>query len=226
MTILVVDDHVLIRVALCEILKELKRDAVIGEAANCRQTMRFIEEHPDLELILLDLTLPDGGGLNFVAELRKRYPAVGIAVLSAFNDPITVTEALKLGAVGFIPKSAERAVLQIALQLIFSGGVYVPPEILAQNAGLLADLSMRPVAVQFSPAQPHDFGLTDRQIDVLALMKKGYGNKAISRLLNLAEPTVKNHVSAVLRALKVGTRLEAVAAVDELGWQLKQPRLS
>jgi DNA-binding NarL/FixJ family response regulator len=224
MKILVVDDHVLIREALREILKELKNDAVVLETSDCHQTMQLVEEHADLELILLDLTLPDGSGLGMLAKLRKRHPAIGVIVLSAYHDRANVEKVLGLGALGFIPKSAERAVMLSALQLIFSGGIYIPPEILAGKGRPVPELPKQSAASQ-SPMQPLDLGLTDRQVEVLALMMQGCSNKAICRMLALAEPTVKNHVSAILRALKVSSRTEAVIAVGELGWQLKLPRL-
>jgi DNA-binding NarL/FixJ family response regulator len=109
MKILLIDDHVLIREALQGILKELRPDATVLEASNCSQGMRLAEEHADLEVILLDLNLPDGDGFNLLAELRKLYPAVSIVVLSATNDRDTVTRALDLGAVGFIPKLRHHA---------------------------------------------------------------------------------------------------------------------
>jgi DNA-binding NarL/FixJ family response regulator len=224
MKILVVDDHALIRDALREILKVLKSDAVVLETADCGQTMRLIEEHGDIELILLDLTLPDGSGLEMLAKLRDRHPSVGIVVLSAYHDRENVEKVLDLGALGFIPKSAERAVMLGALQLIFAGGIYVPPEILAGRGPRLSETAKRST-VAGPTMQPTDRGLTDRQVEVLALMMQGCSNKAICRILDVAEPTVKNHVSAILKALNVTTRTEAVIAVGELGWQLKLPRI-
>src|SRR6266705_1851601 len=131
MKILVVDDHALIREALRSVLKELKDDAEILEAANCGQAMRLVEEHADLGLILLDLTLPDRDGFSVLEELRERYPAMSIVVLSALQDRDNVVKALDLGAQGFIPKSAQSDVILNALRLILGGGIYVPPEILA-----------------------------------------------------------------------------------------------
>src|SRR5262245_14569340 len=133
MKILVVDDHVLIREALRGVLKEIKDDAVVLEASDWQQATQLIEERPDLNLILLDLMLPDGRGLGMLADLRERYPAISIVVMSALQDRDNVIRALDLGALGFIPKSAQRAVMLSALQLILSGGVYVPPEILASG---------------------------------------------------------------------------------------------
>jgi DNA-binding NarL/FixJ family response regulator len=223
MKILVVDDHALIRDALRDILKVWKNDAVVLETADCGQTMRLVEEHGDIELILLDLTLPDGSGLDMLARLRDRHPSVGIVVLSAYHDRENVEKVLDLGALGFIPKSAERAVMLGALQLIFAGGIYVPPEILVGRGPRVSEAPKQVPAV--APTVPIDRGLTDRQVEVLALMMQGCSNKAICRVLDVAEPTVKNHVSAILKALKVTTRTEAVIAAGELGWQLKLPRL-
>jgi DNA-binding NarL/FixJ family response regulator len=216
MKILVVDDHALIREALRGVLQELKPEADVIDASSCREALQLAQTHsPELELVLLDLSLPDGDGFATLRELRDLYPAVAIVVLSAAQDRDSVTRALDLGALGFIPKSASRAVMVSALQLVFAGGIYVPPEILqrSENTHMSA-----PTSVAMSPSE---LGLTERQIDVLALMMQGKSNKAVCRELDLAEATVKNHVTAILRALKVANRTEAVIAAAEFGWKLK-----
>lgn len=216
MKILVVDDHALIREALRGVLGELRPDATVLDASDCREAMRIAAESADgLELILLDLGLPDGDGFEILADLRALYPAVAIVVLSATKDRDSVTRSLDLGALGFIPKTATRAVMTSALQLVFAGGIYVPPEILQRDQEAVATRPATPLG-----ASPSDLGLTERQVDVLALMMKGKSNKAICRDLDLAEATVKNHVTAVLKALKVTNRTEAVIAVAALGWTL------
>src|SRR6516162_2922542 len=131
--ILVVDDHVLIREALRGVLKELKGDATVLEASTCSKAMQVIAEHPDLDLILLDLNLPDRDGFSVLAELGERYPALSVVVLSGQQDRESVVKALDLGALGFIPKSGQRDVMVGALQLVFAGGIYIPPEILARD---------------------------------------------------------------------------------------------
>jgi DNA-binding NarL/FixJ family response regulator len=220
MKILLIDDHVLIREALQGIFKELRPDTTVLEAANCSQGMRLAEEHADLELILLDLSLPDGDGFNVLADLRELYPAVSIVVLSATNDRDKVMRALELGAVGFIPKSTQRAVMLSGLQLVLAGGIYIPPEILARE-----ELPSSPAPLQFatprSHLSPRDLGLTERQVEVLALMMQGKSNKAICRLLHLSESTVKNHVAAILKALRVTNRTEAVMAIVRHKWDLR-----
>jgi DNA-binding NarL/FixJ family response regulator len=212
MKILLVDDHALIRDALRGVIKDLMDDATVLEASDCRQAMRLIQDHPDLHLILLDLNLPDRNGLAVLADLRQRYATISVVVLSTINDRDSVLRALTLGALGFIPKSAPREVMVNALRLVLSGGIYVPPEALAP----VEAKEMKPTR----PASPADIGLTERQIEVLALMMRGKSNKAISRLLDLAEPTVKHHVTAILKALRAANRTEAVIAVGELGWDL------
>jgi DNA-binding NarL/FixJ family response regulator len=222
MKFLLIDDHVLIREALRGVLKELRRDADVLEAANCDQAKRLVEEHSDLEVILLDLNLPDGDGFHLLAQLREQYPAISIIVLSASNDRDYVVRALDLGAVGFIPKSAQRAVMVGALELVLSGGIYIPPEILVRNALPPNSAEKQVLATDRLHVSPADCGLTERQVEVLALMMQGKSNKAICSVLELAEPTVKNHVAAILKALKVKNRTEAAMAVVEHGWDLRR----
>jgi len=223
MKILVVDDHFLIREALRGFLKQLKSEATVLEAANGQQAMQLIEEHADIRLVLLELNLPDRDGFSVLGELREHHPRVSVVVLSARQDRDSVTKALDLGALGFIPKSGLREVMLSALDLVLAGGVYIPPEIFLRE--------QRPLARVASGARvmrPADLGLTERQADVLGLMMKGKSNKAISRTLNLALPTVKNHVTAILKAINVTNRTEAVIAMGSLGleWPLAQPHSS
>jgi len=218
MKILVVDDHSLIREALRGTLKDLEDDVAILEAGDSRQTLALAEQHSDLDLILLDLMLPDRDGFSLLAELRERYPAVSVVVLSAHDQRSHVMRALDLGALGYIPKNASREVMLRALQLVCSGGIYIPPQILRpEQPSTPAPAPPQRSAPRGSPV---DVGLTGRQVDVLVLMMQGKSNKAIGRALDLAEPTVKNHVTAILKALKVTNRTEAVIAVGELGWDL------
>jgi DNA-binding NarL/FixJ family response regulator len=218
MKILIVDDHALIRDALQGLLKKLKRGAAVLEASNSRQAIDTVADNPDVSLVLLDLNLPDRDGFSVLAELRERHPAIAIVMLSAIQERATVMKALELGAVGYIPKSARREVMMSALQLVFAGGVYIPPEILARDENshtvAISQNSDRPIV------SPSEVGLSERQLDVLAQLMQGKNNKVICRVLGLAEPTVKNHVTAILKALKVTNRTEAVIAVNELGWKL------
>jgi DNA-binding NarL/FixJ family response regulator len=217
MQILVVDDHGLIRDALRDVLNELRPEAIVVQAANCRQAMQQVAESPDFELILLDLGLPDADGFTMLKDLRDQYPSLPIVVLSALQDRNSVTRALDLGAVGFIPKSAQRAVMLSALHLVFAGGIYVPPEILRRDE---PSTKVQQPTCEGRALSPCDLRLTERQVEVLALMLRGKSNKAIGRVLDLAEPTVKNHVTAILKALRVTNRTEAIVVVNQMGWEL------
>jgi DNA-binding NarL/FixJ family response regulator len=130
MKFLIVDDHKLIREAMRDALAELDGDAAILEASDSRETMRLVEEHPDVDLILLDLNLPDRDGFTVLSELRKSHPAVSVVVMSGQQDHDSVVKALNQGALGFIPKSVTRRVVLGAVQLVISGGVYIPPQAL------------------------------------------------------------------------------------------------
>lgn len=214
MKILVVDDHPLIREALRQVLKQLDQDIELLEAPSAGETLAAAAQHDDLDLILLDLTLPGSDGLKLLRELREQYPAVPVVVLSASDQPETVMRALDEGAMGFIPKTSNNAALIGALRLVLSRGVYLPPQVLRQHAATHAFCSPAP------PASCRDIGLTERQAQALALLVQGKPNRLICRELNLAEETVKIHIAAILKALKAANRTQAVIAVSRLGLKL------
>ena len=218
MKILVADDHALIREALRHVLKELDGDVTVLEALDGGSACRLVNENPELDLLLLDLNLPGTSGFVTLAELRRDHAALPVVILSAQEDGTTMRAALDGGAMGFIPKSASNAVMLSALRLVLSGGRYVPPELLNASPGtMLADTTLS------APKSPADLGLTERQLDVLALMAQGKSNKQICRELGLAEATVKIHVTAILRTLKVTSRALAIVAVNRLGLVFETP---
>ncbi len=223
MKILIVDDHPLIREALRHVLTMLDNQLELIEAQNCADAMTAAAANPTLDLVLLDLGLPDADGITALEQMRERHPATPVVVLSATEQPAMVTRAIDAGAMGFIPKTSSNQLLLNALRLVLSGGVYLPVEVLRQQqetpetAPVTAENSSGPAGT------PRDKGLTTRQSEVLALMVQGKPNKLICRDLNLAEGTVKIHVTAILKALGVTNRTQAVIAVGRLGWQLNPP---
>src|SRR5450432_2409387 len=175
MKFLLIDDHTLIREALRGVLKELDEGATILEASRWSDAARLLAEHSDIALVLLDLGLPDRDGFAALEEARARHPKIPIVILSGTCDRDYVVKALDLGAVGFIPKSGEREVMLGALRLVFSGGVYIPPEILSRpeaphGPGPQTNSGRRSEGP--APPLPADLGLTARQVDVLALMMR------------------------------------------------------
>ncbi len=225
--VLIADDHPLVREALKNVLKALDDQVIIVEAPDCSTALSQAEEHQDLDLILSDLELPDIGGFALLTELRTRHPTIPVVVLSGHEDRDSVMEGLERGAMGFIPKSSPNEVMLSALRLVLSGGKYLPPQVLATTTGLPStavgtgkDPGLREGKVVRSAA---DLGLTERQQQVLALLMHGKSNKLICRELGVAERTVKIHVSAVLKALNVTSRTQAVIAVERLGLKVDPP---
>jgi DNA-binding NarL/FixJ family response regulator len=222
--ILAVDDHPLIRDALSQVLKVLDPHMTLVSAANAYETLIAAAEHPDLNLVLLDLSLPDSNGFEVLHRLRAEHPGIPVVVLSATDDAATVLRALDDGAMGFIPKTSSNDVLLGALRLVLGGGVYLPAEVLRHsNATHPHAQSLASPAAPVREATCRDLGLTDRQAQVLSLLVQGKPNKLICRNLNLAEGTVKIHISAILRALNVTNRTQAVVAVGKLGLKLSVP---
>jgi DNA-binding NarL/FixJ family response regulator len=214
--VLVVDDHPLICEALRQVLRALDRDIELLEASNGEQALSEAGRSGGLDLILLDLALPDADGFEVLRELRERHPSFPVVVLSATENAEIVMRALDTGAMGFIPKTSSNELLLGALRLVLSGGVYLPAEVLRHGSSpALVSKGARSAETSY-----RDLGLTERQAQVLALVVQGKPNKIICRELDLAEGTVKIHVTAILKALGVSNRTQAVIAVGKLGLKL------
>jgi DNA-binding NarL/FixJ family response regulator len=216
MKILVVDDHPLVLEALKGVLHQLDAEVDIFDASAADSARELVRAHPDADLMLLDLGLPGADGFTLLEEFRNDYPTVPVVVLSGSESRENVTRALSLGAMGYIPKRYSNDVLIGALRLVLSGGLYVPPAVLP----IAGDSTQKPTPQAPPPAatiRPEDLGLTPRQSEVLALVLQGLPNKLICRRLNLAEPTVKVHMQAVLRALDAQNRVQAVIQASRRG---------
>jgi DNA-binding NarL/FixJ family response regulator len=181
-------------------------------ASDCESGLEIAARGAEPDLLLLDLSLPGLSGIAALKTWRIRFPAVPVIVLSATNDQQTVVAALGAGASGFIPKSSSNEVMLNAVRLVQEGGKYLPPEVLWPTGG---KAGAQPCPQDVS--SPETLGLTSRQLDVLRLLAAGAPNKVISRELGLAERTVKAHITAILRALNVSSRTQAVIAAARLG---------
>jgi DNA-binding NarL/FixJ family response regulator len=213
--ILVVDDHPLIRQAVKAVLHQLDPKIRVVETGNCEDALAAAAREPDFGLVLLDIRLPGKSGLDALQSLRESQPALPVVVLSASENSADVMRAIDLGAMGYIPKSHSGAVMVNALRLVLAGGVYLPPEMLRSTTP-----AAEPHVSEPAVTDVRALGLTPRQTDVLGLIVQGKPNKLICRELNLAEGTVKIHVTAILRALGVSNRTQAVIAVSRLGLTL------
>lgn len=213
--ILIADDHELFRDGLKMVLKHLHdgSDAVtVIEAGDFQQAVDRAREADGLDLVLLDLSMPGMGWADGLQVLLKTIPDTPVVILSAAQDHRLVLQAVKMGAAGYIPKTSSSKVMISALKLVLSGGVYLPPTVLAGG-----DPPQEPADGHPVPGSVSTSLLTPRQREVLALVGRGKSNKEIARDLNLSEGTVKLHVTAILKALNVSNRTGAVVAASQLG---------
>jgi DNA-binding NarL/FixJ family response regulator len=220
--ILLVDDHALFREGLALVLKLqlniAEADVNILEADSAKTALEAVQQHQDLDLILLDLHLPDNQDFSLLQQIKSFDPSIPVAMLSANEDAQKIQQALQQGASGFITKSSKSSVMISAIQLILAGGIYVPPAILKANlGGELAENSASTAPSNISTLSPNSTGdtitvqLTERQKEVLLLMDDGLSNKEIAKVLTMSPSTVKVHVAAILRACNVNNRTQAVS---------------
>jgi DNA-binding NarL/FixJ family response regulator len=227
MNVLLIDDHTLFREGVVLLLRPLLADLHTMEAGSCEQALALLDQSPPPDLVLIDLGLPGMSGLEGIRLLHARHPGLPVVALSSSDDRTTVLQALDAGAMGFIPKSTGSAVFGAALRLILAKGIYLPPSVFlpgqaspvpAAGTPAAADASAPPGSTTMPPTRrPADLGLSPRQAEVLYLILQGKPTKQICRDLDLAPGTVKSHTSAVLRALNVTTRTQAVVVASQLG---------
>jgi len=220
MKILVVDDHPLILEALHHVLRQLDSQVDVLDARTAEGGKALAASHPDAGLLLLDLGLPGADGFALLEELRTEHPDVPVVVLSGSDRREDILRAIDLGAMGYIPKTSSNQVMLQALRLVLSGGIYLPPIALTLRDTAAPAPRVEAAGPATVRTTPSDLGLTSRQAEVLALILEGRPNKDICRRLGLAEGTVKIHVAAILRALNVSTRTQAVIEASRIGLQL------
>lgn len=205
--LLIVEDHALVREGMILTLRGLDRRLELLEASDAGHALATIERHPDLDLVLLDLMLPDGSGLLLLHDLRERFPMLPVIVVSALEDQNTVRRAIQAGANGFVAKSSTSDVLLDAIHAVLAGGLFVHD---------VDDAAARPREVR-QPGTVEELDLTDAQKRVFHLLVQGLSNRDIGLSLGLTEGTIKLHVSKILRSLGVSSRSQAVAVAARLG---------
>jgi DNA-binding NarL/FixJ family response regulator len=215
--LLIVDDHGLVREGLKAILGQSDLKAECLEAWDEISIWQCLKQHPDVNLVLLDIQLPGLSGMDLLKRIAKEHPAMPIIMLSADHDSNTVSQALQWGASGFMPKNSLNQVLISAIRLVLAGGVYIPPEALLKSVPKPQPSPSNKAALQLD-----SLGLTNRQLDVLRLLVKGLSNKRISRQIDLAEATVKIHIRGILRTLGVTNRTEALVKLTEMGYRIAE----
>ncbi|WP_026374596.1 response regulator [Aestuariibacter salexigens] len=197
---LVADDHPLFRSAMVQALHTMVGSDLL-ESSSYQETEAMLREHPDVELVFLDLNMPGNDGLSGLLALRSHYPDILIIVVSAQDNPNIIAKAMSMGASGYIPKSTPLDEIAHAIQHVMDGEQWLPKALQAE------------VEQQHDPAQTafaeNLQKLTPHQVRVLKMMADGLLNKQIAYELNISESTVKQHSSAVLRKLGVINRTQA-----------------
>jgi len=240
MKFLVADDHELIRQGVKGLLRGLDPDAQFDEADTWETLAAAARPDADHDLAIVDLHMPGMSGASSLEVLLKANPALPVVVLSAEESPDEMRAVLAAGALGFVPKRQPASVMLKAIELVLSGGAYVPMEALSllgsreTHAETAAERSAQggapastqggaaltePIA-QIQALQPHQQhlleNLSPRQQDIMRLVHRGWTNKMIARELGVAEGTVKVHLSVIFRALGVHNRSTAIAVIN--GW--------
>lgn len=202
MKILVVDDHILVREGICYVLGKLENNTNIVEADNYQQAVRQLNNHVDIDIILIDLKLPGENGFTLLEFCRTSYPSIAAVVLTASKQRTDMQRALKAGAMGFIPKNSTSQIMLSALRMIMIGEVYIPA---LMNRTII------------DAQQDANNIFTPRQKQVMMMVLQGLSNKSIALELGIAEATIKMHVTSIFKVLGVNNRTEAALAAHKLG---------
>ena len=200
MDVLIVDDHPLIHETLGTAVRAVLPKAKVLDAYCLKEALESAKTLGADALVLLDLGLPDGSGIDVLRTFRRAFPHLRVAVVSATEASVLVATALKAGASGYIPKTSKPNVIVAALNVIVAGGTYIPPQVLPEISGM-------PV-------------FTARQMEVLQLLAKGANNREVAKALGISANTAKQHTHAVYQVLNVNSRSQAVVAAVRLGIDL------
>jgi DNA-binding NarL/FixJ family response regulator len=211
--LLVVDDHPLFREGISSALKASGPQFDIIQAAGAREGIELAEGSGDFDAVLLDVALPGMNGFVAIREFRMRCPLLPVIIISALDNASNARRALSAGAAGFIPKSTPTPQVIEALHEVLAGGVYLPA-----TFGPAAPVQIEnPAFLEASASEPEAGSLTVRQIEVLSFLCQGKGNKEIAADFGLSEKTVKTHLSAIFKVLRVVNRTQAVLAARRMG---------
>ncbi|MBI5303992.1 MAG: response regulator transcription factor [Chloroflexi bacterium] len=200
--ILVVDDHPLMREALCMAIEDEADMQVVGEAANGEDAVRQAHAlKPDVTV--MDLFMPRQDGLHAIADIKSRDANARILALTSSTDEAMVLAAVQAGVLGYLMKDSAREELLQAIRQVSQGNTFLPPQIAQKLANSVREQKKEHAT---PPVEP----LTDREIEVLGLIGQGASNKQIAQTLNVSEGTVRTHVHNLLGKLGLENRNQAI----------------
>ncbi|EEA94469.1 Transcriptional regulatory protein DegU [Pseudovibrio sp. W64] len=201
---IIADDHPLFRGAMRQTIEKQFASVKIIEAGSLDEVTAALDREEDVDMILLDLSMPGMRGFSGLMYLRAQYVGVPIVVVSGTEDPTTIRSAIEFGASGYIPKSLGIDVIQDGVSVVLEGGVWIPPDIDLNTVDEATKMAQRLAS------------LTPQQVRVLMMLSQGLLNKQIAYELSVSEATVKAHVSAILQKLGVESRTQAVIAAAKI----------
>ncbi|PAV27158.1 response regulator transcription factor [Tamilnaduibacter salinus] len=205
--IIIADDHPLFRAALRQAVSQALPDADMIEVESIKTLQESVEEHPDADLVLLDLNMPGAHGFSGLVFMRGQYPGLPVVVVSGSEELQVVRRSIDYGASGFIPKSASLPTITEAIQDVLEGEIWLPDGVAEKVERMQADVT------DFSDKLA---SLTPQQFRVLGMLSEGMLNKQIAFDLEVSEATVKAHITAVFRKLGVRNRTQAVIAIQQM----------
>ena len=204
---IIVDDHPLFRGALRQALSGAFKSAAISEAGSLDELMTSLAVASDVDLILLDLSMPGVLGLSGLLLLRREHPEIPVLGVSATDDPAVIRRCIDFGASGFVAKSQSVEHIRDAVRRVMSGEIEFPADVAIAGGDGDGD---RKLAGRLAM-------LTPQQMRVLMMLGEGLLNKQIAFKLGVSEATIKAHVSAILQKLGVDSRTQAVIAINKIG---------
>jgi two-component system, NarL family, response regulator DevR len=200
-TVLLVDDHEIVRLGLMTLLEDIPWVEVAGEAGSAAEAIAGVSEHlPDA--VVMDIRMPGESGIDACREIRRRWPETNVIMLTSHADDELIFEALQAGANGYVLKQVGNRSLIDALNAIREGQALLDPSVTQRVIERVRQHELQNQARAFKD-------LTSRELEVLAEVAKGKSNKEIAASLMLAEKTVRNHVSVILSKLGLNNRIEA-----------------
>lgn len=212
MKLLHLDDHYIFTQGFNAVFQKQQPSVNITSVMDAKSALSIIDETNDLDLILVDLNLPELDGLAFINAIEQRQLLIPVVALSASEDMWQIKQAIDSGASGFIPKSYSFEEISNAINTVLEGEIYIPKDI-QQNISKLP--STQPNDNQFKVLSAYQLG--QRQLDVLQLMQQGYSNDDIAKVLNLSKNTIRSHARTLFIAFNVGNRIECVRFAERVG---------
>lgn len=206
MKVLITDEQSLFRDGLSLRLKQINQDISILQSSSLLEMQQTLSSEPDTDILILDIDLADTNAEDVINKIKNTLPSIKIIAISSSEKTKDIKKILSLGVKGYIPKRSDSNILSGALKLILDGGTYIPPAMLENTSDN-----------KTTSAYPLKKNLTNRQSQVLDLIAQGKSNKQIAYDMGVSEATVKLHINALLRSLKVNNRTQAVITAQKMG---------